>query len=79
VDRATLERERDDLTARIEAAEARISEIDGIFARAGYFDTGTPDEIGRLKAERERGRQDIDALMEEWERMEVELAERANS
>jgi ATPase subunit of ABC transporter with duplicated ATPase domains len=73
VQRDRLERRRDELTAEIEAAEARIVEIDRIFAGPGYFDTTPPDRVQVLQGERGRVQQRVEQLMQDWERVEEEL------
>jgi len=73
VNRQKLERQRDELTSRIEGAEARIAEIDGRFASSGFF-AGTPsDEVRALERERAALGEQVESLMREWERIETEL------
>jgi chromosome segregation ATPase len=69
-----LERRRDELTAEIEKAEARVAEIDRDFAAAGFFERTAPDAVQRMTTERERLQQKVEQLMEEWESLEGELA-----
>jgi ATPase subunit of ABC transporter with duplicated ATPase domains len=73
--RIGLERRRDELTAGIEAAEARIVEIDRLFAGPGYFEATAPDEVAALTAERTRLQERVERLMGEWEQVESEMAE----
>jgi ATPase subunit of ABC transporter with duplicated ATPase domains len=76
-DRATRERSerrRDEITAEIEAAESRIAEIDETFARPGYFTDAPAAEVSTLQRERETLQSGLDALMEEWEKIERQLA-----
>ncbi len=68
-----LERRRDDLTGRIETAEARIAEIDALFVEVGYFDRTSPAEVQRLQEERARLMDQVAGLIERWEAVEVEL------
>ncbi len=70
-----LERRRDELAARIEAAEARIAEIDAGFTRAGYFDETPPAEVQRLQEERARLVEALPGMMAQWEEAELALAE----
>jgi len=69
-----LERRRDELTERIDAAEARIAEIDALFCRPGFYDQTPSDEVQRLEAERGRLSQDLESLLARWERVEEDLA-----
>ncbi len=71
--RQKLERERDELTSRIEAAESRIAEIDGIFASPGFFDVTPGDDVRALERERARIGDRLDELLREWERVETEI------
>jgi ATPase subunit of ABC transporter with duplicated ATPase domains len=72
--RRRLEQRRDEITAGIEAAEARVGEIDATFARPGYFQAAAPEEMASLNEERTRLQERVARLMEEWERLEGELA-----
>lgn len=71
--RSRLERRRDELTAEIEAAEARIAEIDGIFSAPGYFQDADPERIAQLTGERAELEDRVARLMEHWEQVEEEL------
>jgi ATPase subunit of ABC transporter with duplicated ATPase domains len=71
--RSRLERRRDELTAEIEAAEARIAEIDATFSRAGYFESTAPDRVQALQGERSGIQSRVERLMGEWESVEAEL------
>jgi ABC-type multidrug transport system ATPase subunit len=70
---ARLEKERDDLTARIEEAEAAIGEIDETFASTGFFDRTTPVEVKELQERRARMQERLDRMMADWERVEREI------
>ncbi|HEX6927387.1 MAG TPA: ABC-F family ATP-binding cassette domain-containing protein [Longimicrobiaceae bacterium] len=70
---ARLERRRDELTARIEESERQIAQIDATFASSGYFERATPDEVKKLQEKRLELQRTIDQLMEEWERVELEI------
>ncbi|MBA2246091.1 MAG: ABC-F family ATP-binding cassette domain-containing protein [Gemmatimonadetes bacterium] len=72
-----LERRRDELTAAIEVAEARIAEIDRLFSEPGYFEATAPDQVAALTAERARLQEMVEQRMEEWERVESEMAQLA--
>jgi energy-coupling factor transporter ATP-binding protein EcfA2 len=60
----------DALTAEIEAAEARIAEIDESFSEPNYFRATPPEAVKRLQAERERLQGTLLSLMTEWEQLE---------
>jgi len=72
-DRSALIRERERITERLEAAEAKIASIDATFGTPGYFDTTSSEEIQRLQSERAALREEIDGLMEDWEGVERRL------
>jgi ATPase subunit of ABC transporter with duplicated ATPase domains len=71
--RRNLEKRREEVTAAIEAAEARIGQIDDVFGEPGYFQWASPDQVKLLEAERARLQQDVERLMGDWERLELEL------
>ncbi|MEQ9398638.1 MAG: ABC-F family ATP-binding cassette domain-containing protein [Longimicrobiales bacterium] len=71
--RNRLTRERDELTERIERAEARVAEIDAIFCRPGYFEDTPPDEVAGLREERAERQARADAWMEKWADLERSL------
>ena len=72
--RKTLSSRSDELAARIQEAEERIAAIEDVFARPGYFEETDPDEVAELERERSARREEVSRLMEEWERVEEELA-----
>ena len=61
------------LTDRIEVAEARVAEIDAVFAAPSFYETAGPDEVGALQAERRGLTEEIARLMREWEDVEAEI------
>ncbi len=71
-------REREDrlakVTEELAAAEARIAEIDRRFCDSRFFDETPREEIQALDGEREVLRSRVEALMGEWEALELELA-----
>ncbi|HEV2130639.1 MAG TPA: ABC-F family ATP-binding cassette domain-containing protein [Longimicrobiaceae bacterium] len=69
-----LERRLDELTAEIEAAEARIVEIDRLFSAPSYFEVTAPEEVRVTTGERARLQERVGQLMEEWERIESQMA-----
>ncbi|HEU0015095.1 MAG TPA: ABC-F family ATP-binding cassette domain-containing protein [Longimicrobium sp.] len=68
------EKRRDEITAGIEAAEARIAEIDAMFLKPGFFEETPNAQVQGLNGERARLQEKVERLMEEWERVEAELA-----
>ncbi len=69
-----LEARRDQLTEQIDAAEARIREIDERFAEPGFFDRAEMAEVRRLEREQKRLKKELAGLMAEWEKAEEALA-----
>ena len=61
------------LTDRVEVAEARVAEIDAVFAAPSFYETAGPDEVGALQAERRGLTEEIARLMREWEDVEAEI------
>ncbi|HVS02555.1 MAG TPA: ATP-binding cassette domain-containing protein [Thermoanaerobaculia bacterium] len=64
---------RDEITARLEAAEARIHEINESFCDPGFFDATPRSEVQRLEAEQKRLAAEVERLMERWAELEGEL------
>ena len=60
------------LAARIDVAEARISEIDGVFASPSFYERAAPDEVQELETERRKLTERVTRLMREWEAVEAE-------
>ncbi len=73
--RRDLALRRDVITAGIEQAENRISQIDAQFCQTGFFDTTTEDVVQSLQSEQKALRTEVEQLMAEWERIESELEE----
>jgi ATPase subunit of ABC transporter with duplicated ATPase domains len=73
--RKQLEQRRDEITAELERIEARVHEINEKFCNPGFFDRTEPGEVKKLEGEQKRLGEKSAALMEEWERVEGELAE----
>ncbi len=61
------------LATSIEAAEARIKDIDAMFCEANYFEQTPPAEVRKAKAERNGLEREVSALMVEWEQVEEEM------
>ena len=75
VNRFKLERQRDELSASIEAAEQRIEQIDTDFSRAGFYDETDPQQATALQVERTQLADELDDLIEQWAEIETALAE----
>ena len=71
--RKTLQEETRRITARIEEAEARKQEIDETFARPGFYDEASSEDLQALNAERAELEAEIADLMARWEETEAEL------
>ncbi len=67
-----LEERAEELAGRIETAEARVAEIDGVFAAPSFYSEASQDEVRALEAERKNLMDRIARLMAEWERVEAE-------
>jgi hypothetical protein len=64
---------RDELTARIDRLEVRISEIDELFCDPDYYEGTSQEEITELDRERGRLQEELDGRLEEWEELEREI------
>ena len=71
--RRQLTARADELAGRIEAAEARVAEIEAVFANPSYYAGASPGEVRRLEEERVGLVDRVAALMAEWEGVEGEL------
>jgi energy-coupling factor transporter ATP-binding protein EcfA2 len=69
-----LQRRLQDITGRVEAAEARVAEIDRRFCQPDYFGRTPVDEVRALEAERQRLQGEVTDLLAEWEAVEEEAA-----
>jgi len=68
-----LTRKRDELTGKIERAEARVAEIDEVFCQPGYFEVTPPEKIAGLQDERAKMQEQAEALMDEWASVERDI------
>jgi ATPase subunit of ABC transporter with duplicated ATPase domains len=64
----------EEITAKIEAAEARIAEIDEAFCGPGYFERTPKAESSALERERARLLAQVEQLMEQWGELEESSA-----
>ncbi|MEQ1855260.1 MAG: ABC-F family ATP-binding cassette domain-containing protein [Longimicrobiales bacterium] len=71
----TLEKRREELTARIEKAESRVIEIDDLFCRPGYFDETAAEEVTARQHERTERSEEVARLLADWESLEDEIGE----
>ena len=65
--RRRLEERAEELAARVEAAEARVAEIDAVFADPAFYEGSSPDEVRSLERERAERVEEAAALTGEWE------------
>ncbi len=73
----TLEKLRgrlETVTERIQAAEGRVHEIDGLFCEPDYFARTPAGEVRGREAERKSLQDELAGLMAEWEAIEHEVA-----
>jgi ATPase subunit of ABC transporter with duplicated ATPase domains len=68
-----LERRRDELTAAVDQAEARVGAINETFCDPTYFERTPQKDVRKLEAEQKALNQKIGELMGEWETIEGEL------
>ena len=61
-----------ELAERIDAAEARVSEIDAVFASPTFYERAAPEEVQGLESERRELTERIARLMREWEAVEAD-------
>ena len=71
---AKLRRRLAEVTDRIQAAEVRVQEIDGLFCEPDYFARTPADEVRAREAERKELATALADLMGEWENLEREVA-----
>ncbi|HET9947314.1 MAG TPA: ABC-F family ATP-binding cassette domain-containing protein [Longimicrobiales bacterium] len=76
--RRELELRRDELMARLDAAERRVGEIDARFCEPGYFERTPPEEVSALDGERARLLEEIERATAEWDEVERALEELAS-
>jgi ABC-type multidrug transport system ATPase subunit len=69
-----LQRRLETITGQVEAAEARVAEIDRRFCQPDYFARTPVDEVRTLEAERQRLQGEVADLLAEWEAVEEEAA-----
>jgi ATPase subunit of ABC transporter with duplicated ATPase domains len=70
---AKIRRRLAEVAERIEAAEARVREIDGLFCAPDYFARTPATDVRARQAERNGLEREIADLMAEWERLEDEV------
>jgi ATPase subunit of ABC transporter with duplicated ATPase domains len=70
-----LPAKRDQVVQAIEAAEARRAAIHAAWCEPGYYEKTPPAEIARLEDEEKALGPKIEALLAEWEALELELAQ----
>jgi len=68
-----LERRRDELTAAVDRAEARVGAINETFCDPTYFERTPQKEVRKLESEQQELKGKVETLMGEWETIEGEL------
>ena len=71
--RRRLEECAGELAAQVEAAEARVAEIEAVFADPAFYAGASPGEVRRLEEERAGRIEEVAALTGEWEGVVGEL------
>jgi len=66
---------RDEVTAAIETAEARLAEIEQQYCEPGFFERSEKADLEELESEQSKLRAEVDRLMEEWETLELTIEE----
>jgi ATPase subunit of ABC transporter with duplicated ATPase domains len=64
---------RDQVTASIEAAEARVNAINEMFCDPSFFDKTSRAEVTKLENEQKSVKEKVEKLMADWEKLEEEL------
>ena len=68
-----LERRRDQVTAAVDQAEARVGAINETFCDPTYFERTPQKDVRKLETEQQELKGKIETLMGEWETIEGEL------
>ncbi|MDI1450178.1 ribosomal protection-like ABC-F family protein [Polyangium sp. 6x1] len=66
---------RDKVVAAIEAAESQKRELESRYCEPGFFERTSKEDVAALDRRQKELDQKIEALMQEWEAIEKELAE----
>jgi len=69
-----LQKQLDKVMQQVERLEEQSAAIDAQFCEEGFFDKTAPDEVRALQEQQQQLNDDVAAGMEEWERLESELA-----
>jgi ATPase subunit of ABC transporter with duplicated ATPase domains len=69
----TLARRRDEVTAEVEKAEARVHAINEMFCDPTFFDRTSRDQVRKLEGEQKQLSARVLELMASWEQLETEL------
>ena len=77
--RRELEGRREQVVAELQQAEARVETINERFCDAAFFERTPRAEVNELQVEHRELSTRIDRLMNEWEALERELGELAES
>ncbi len=69
-----LGRRRDEVTAAVDQAEARVHAINEMFCDPTFFDRTSREQVRKLEQEQQRLTARVAELMASWEQLEAELA-----
>ncbi len=72
-ERKKLAQRRDQVTAEIDKAEARVNEINELFCDPTFFERTPVPQVQKLEAEQKKLSKKVEELMEEWETLEGAL------
>jgi ATPase subunit of ABC transporter with duplicated ATPase domains len=72
-ERKKLEKRRDEILSSLEVAERRVAEIEATFARPGYYDETSTEDVATLDGERVALTREIERVTEAWEKVERAL------
>ena len=73
VKKGQMQANLDALMVRIEAAEARVQEIDAMFCEPDYYERTPAEDVRALEEERSRLQGEVTDLMAEWEQTEEKM------
>ena len=68
-----LTRQQDELTRKIETAEARLAEIDQAFCEPGFFEDTSAEKVAGLEDERAKLKTKVEDVMSQWEEVERQI------
>jgi ATPase subunit of ABC transporter with duplicated ATPase domains len=72
--RRDLGKRRDEVTAAVEKAEARVHDINEMFCDPTFFDRTSREQVRKLEDEQKKLNAKVEELMASWEQIESDLA-----